>query len=324
MISLKSSFTMFIRKSKYNPDFILGIANIIDKHKIDLVHCTMQFSLLAGWIAGLFSTRSPAIIAAIHTTINKGLKEDIHDRLIYQWLMRRCKKLIFVCNNQQLYWQSKYSFITQKSEVIYNGVDVMHYNPQEWVSAGVRLRNELNMPDNACVFACVAGFRKEKGHQLIIEALNKINCECYLLLAGDGVCRNYITGLVESLGLSDRVHFLGMVNDVRPVLSAVNATILASTAVETFSIAMLESMSMSTPMIATDIGGMCEAIENGRTGWLVEPGNVDQLANIMQQIEKEPVAVSEMGELARLAVTEKFSIYSMTRNTENLLDEILA
>lgn len=311
-----------LRKHKFHLGFLSGISKVIDANEIDLVHCTLQFSLLVTWLAVMFSKQNPILIDVVHTTVNRGVKEDIQDKLIYQWLMRLCKKIIFVCDNQRQFWEHNYPFIKKKSTVIYNGVDDGYFSPNPWLIAGIELRKKLGISESSCVIACIAGFRKEKGHRLLIEALSRSKENLYLILAGEGELQGDIEQLVKTKALDDRVFFLGMVNEVRPVLSAANATVLASTAVETFSIAMLESMAMATPMVASDIGGMSEAIENGATGWLIPPGDVDQLSSVLSLIASCE-SLGEIGEQARSKVIDKFNMTSMADQTLNLFDELL-
>ncbi len=311
-----------LRKHKFHLGFIPGIARIVSENEIDLIHCTLQFSVLIGWLASLLSNRKPVFIDVMHTTINRGLKEELHDILIYQWLMRKCKKIIFVCNNQRLYWENKLPFIQKKSAVIYNGVDENFFNPADWVDEGIQLRESLNIPTASCVLACIAGFRKEKGHDYLIEALSRSPDSIHLLLAGEGELKDSIIEVVKEKGMSERVHFLGMLQEVRPVIAAANATVLASTAVETFSIAMLESMSMATPMIASDIGGMSEAIDD-KTGWLLEPADVPRLSEIMSSLAADVSVAERAGMLAREKVIRLFSMSSMATQTEDIIDDLL-
>ena len=124
---------------------------------------------------------------------------------------------------------------------------------------------------------------------------------------------------MTALGLSDRVFFLGNLSDVRPLLSTSNITVLASTAVETFSIAMLESMAMKVPMLASDIGGLSAAIRPGKTGYLTEPGNISELAASLEKMSGDPQAVVDMGERARKLVEGEFSTQAMARETQKVL-----
>ena len=136
------------------------------------------------WLGIRLAKTKPALIAAIHTTINKSPKEEFYDRTLFQWLLRRCSRVIFVCKNQARYWEVKYSFLSKKSVVIYNGVDAAHFDPVPFREQGKEFRKTLSIPDDATVITCIAGFRKEKGHHILIEAFSQIKPDSYLLLAG--------------------------------------------------------------------------------------------------------------------------------------------
>src|SRR5574343_94838 len=95
-----------------NKRFDLGparrLAQAIDEQKIDVVHCTLQIALLMGWLATRLSKRKPRLVVAIHTTINRNAKAEWLDRLLYQWLMRQCERIIFVCDAQRAHWERKF------------------------------------------------------------------------------------------------------------------------------------------------------------------------------------------------------------------------
>lgn len=314
----------FNKHRKYKLDFTMvkTISNIISKEKIDIVHCTLQISLLMGWLAIMLAKRKPILIAAIHTTINKSPKEEFFDRTLFKCLLRRCSRVIFVCKNQARYWETKYPFLSKKSVVIYNGVDATHFDPVPFRGQRKELKKSLSIPDDTTVITCIAGFRKEKGHNILVEAFNKIKPDSYLLLAGDGETRKDIESLVKKRGLQKRIKFLGNIQDVRPLLAASDLSVLASTAVETFSIAMLESMSMGVPVVATNIGGLSEAITPGKTGALVSPGNPDIFGETLSKIIDNPPLLKTMGVRCRELIIKKFSKDKMVLKTENLLTKV--
>jgi len=314
----------FNKHRKYKLDFTMvkTISNIISKEKIDIVHCTLQISLLMGWLAIRLVKRKPILISAIHTTINKSLKEEFYDRILFQWLLRSCNHIVFVCENQARYWETKYSFLSEKSVVIYNGVDPAHFDPVPFRGKRKEFRKSLYILEDSTVITCIAGFRMEKGHHILVEAFSQINPDSYLLLAGDGETRRDIESLVKKKGLQKRIKFLGSLQDVRPLLAASDLSVLASTAVETFSIAMLESMSMGVPVVATNIGGLSEAIAPGKTGALVPPGNPDILGKTLSEIIHNPSLLKTMGMKCRELIINKFSKDTMVLQTENLLKKV--
>ncbi len=307
------------RRHKFDLRPVIEMARTIDDEEIDVIHCSLQFSLLLAWLARRIAKKNPRLIVAIHTTKNRNRKEELQDRVIYRWLIPLCETVIFVCHAQKQYWIERYPHLEKKSRVIYNGVDTGKFNPVHWKKEGATLRHDLNIAVDALVISCIAGFRPEKGHAILIHALKKVEKKPYLLLAGEGELQPEIRHLVDSLGLTEHVKFLGMLEDVRPVLAASDLSLLASTAVETFSIAMLESMSMQTPVLASDIGGLSEAIIPAETGFLFTPGDEDALSALLSDITSGKYNLKKMGFKSRKMVLKSFSNEQMIRNTENLL-----
>ena len=307
------------RRFKFDLTPVIQMARLINSEKIDVIHCTLQFSLLLAWLARMLSKSKPPIIATIHTTINRSLKQELLDRLIYHYLLRKCETVIFVCKNQRQYWIKRFASLRGNSEVIYNGIDASEFNPHYWKAAGKSLRKTLDIPDKAVVIACIAGFRPEKGHYYLMQAFAKLSSDVYLILAGDGERRPDIESMANEKGLSDRIRFLGNIDDVRPLLAMSELTVLASTAVETFSIAMLESMAMAVPMLATNIGGMSEAIISGETGYLVQSGNVDELSSTIARALKDRANLITIGQNARKYVIDNFTKENMVKRTAHAL-----
>ncbi len=313
------NFHHIARISKYDLSIFRKIAVVIDENKINIIHCTLQISMLVAQISVLFAKNKPKIMVVIHTTVNVTKKYELADRLLYRYLMKRCQRIIFVCKNQAQYWGKKYPEIKRLSTVVYNGIDIEFFNRDNYISQGVLLKRRLSIPDMAPVICCIAGFRKEKGHQYLVDAFSRLPIDTYLLLVGDGVMRPDIETLVNEKKLTDRVVFLGELSDVRPVLAATDITVLASTAVETFSMAMLESMSMEVPMIATDIGGLSEAIIPEETGDLVPPKDVDALAKALLRYVYKKEHIASLGKNARALIVDKFSKETMVKETEKIL-----
>jgi glycosyltransferase involved in cell wall biosynthesis len=316
------SFHHVPRRSKYDLSYIRDIADIIDREEIDIVHATLEFSVLVGWLSIRRARRKPRLIGTIHTTLLRGLKEQLHDRLIYQWIFRQCDSIIFVCQKQADIWRKRYSFLKDKSTVIHNGIDLERFTAALSPQTVADYRTAQGVSDSSYVISCIAGFRPEKGHDLLIEAFRRLDDNAHLFLAGEGERLVSIESLVANTGLSGRVHFLGNVADVRPLLLATDITVLASTAVETFSIAMLESMAMSVPMVAPDIGGLTEAIVHGQTGWIFPVGDVDELVSLLEEGARDRQRLKLMGTRARDLVEQRFSKEVMADSMVSLLRSV--
>lgn len=318
-VATKSKIYFLFRKKKFDFLPLLFLASILNRSSVDAIHCTGESSMLFAFLARFISKNKPKIILTLHTTDHLTIKEKIICHLLYRIFFKYCHKIIFVCSNQRNKWVHRFKTMICNSEIIYNGVDVLHYNPFNYVDAAKLLRKDLCLSDEVTVFACIAAFRPEKGHELLVEAFSKIGGNSVLLLAGVGEAQLKIQKLVKGKGLEHRVLFLGLLQDVRPLLALSDVTILSSIAVETFSLAMLESMSMETPVIATDIGGANEAVLHGKTGWLVAPGDIQGLVRIMMEIDKDRNCCRKLGKNARKYVVENFSMENMVYKTEDML-----
>jgi len=317
------AFHHYIRAHKYDFSMARKIARLIDENNIDVIHCTLQKSLLVGWLAVRFARTKPKLVIAIHTTVNVAWKPEFFDQVLYRWLVGLCGRVIFVCQAQAEYWKAKYpSSLRNKAAVIYNGVDLDYFHRQPFLGQGRELRREQSVAAGAAVITCIAGFRREKGHRYLIEAFARLEGDSYLLLAGDGPLRTEMEKFAKQKNVDDRVRFLGEVKDVRPLLAATDVFVLASTAVETFSMAMLESMAMEVPTIVTDIGGLREAVVPGETGELLAPAAPEQLADALQRYIGDRQLLRKMGEIARERVQERFSKDAMTHATAEILNEV--
>lgn len=313
------------RRYKFDLGPAKSLARLIDNCQVDVVHCTLQFALLYGWIASSLSRKKPSIVVAVHTTLSPSIKAELLNRMLYQWLMRRCARVVFVCDAQREYWLKKYPALSDKSVVVHNGVDPSRYDLYQLERAGWDLRRSLGIPEASVVIGHVAAFRPEKGHAVLLEAFGEVlekSPDCYLLLAGDGALRPEIERLVFLKGLGERVRFLGNVSDVRPVLGASNFTVLPSLKVETFSMAMLESLCAGVPMIASDIGGAKEVVRDGETGCLVRPGDVAGLSNAMKAFIALPEQLAAMGRRGSELVRREFTQETMTRKMAEVLTSV--
>jgi glycosyltransferase involved in cell wall biosynthesis len=311
------------RLRKFDRSLPPRIATLIDQENIEIVLGVMQFAALIAVMASKRSKREPAVVPAIHTTTNRGVKEEIQDRLFYRGMLARAPAVVFVCEFQRAYWIRKFPELAGHARVIYNGIDVARFQRLEFECRARDLLAQLGILPDSFVFACVAGFRKEKAHRLLLEAFRRLPRRAYLLLAGDGPERAAIQAMAARSGLNERVKFLGVVADPRPVIVASQATVLPSIAVETFSMAMLESMALAVPMIASDLGGMGEAIKHQKSGLLFPPKDCHALVGEMTFVMESPAAAASLGVAARESVAERFTLDQMVSGYESLFREIL-
>ena len=205
--------------------------------------------------------------------------------------------------------------------VILNGVET---------SVAKRSREEtrktLGIAETEIVGTIVARIDAMKGHDTLLEAcaiLKRRNRAFTLLIVGDGVERDNRERLSRELNLSpDKVRFLGFRKDVPDILSASDFFMLPSLT-EGLPLSVLEAMSHGLPVVATNVGGIPELIQEGVHGLLVPPKNQSSLANAMEQILTSPVLGQEMGRRGALRVQKEFSFNSMMEKYSERYEELL-
>ncbi len=315
-------FFQLIRAFKFDGRIVLRLAALIRNQQPDVVHCTNQFTMILAWLATRLVRRKPKLLVAVHSTKQISLGAEVRERTLYRWVMAQSDCITFVCLAQAEYWRGKYKEVNDKSIVVYNGVDTTIYDSGTTKDAAARLRARLKIGPDELVIACIASFRAEKAHALLIDAWSQLDKAPHLILAGDGPLRSEIEAQVRLLELQGRTHFLGNIADVRPVLEIADVTVLAS-ATEAFSIAMLESMAMKTPVVATDVGGLREAVIPEETGYLLAPGDVNELKATLAAALSDRHNLARLGANARTLVQEKFSTAKVVEQTEKVLSRLI-
>jgi len=159
---------------------------------------------------------------------------------------------------------------------------------------------------------CAARLSPEKGHSVILHALKRLLDDGYgleLELAGDGPCREGLIALSQELGIADRVRFLGSLSedDVARKLQNADLFVLPSF-VEGVPVSAMEAMAVGVPVIATNIAGTSELVEDGKTGLLIRPSDFQVLANAVVKMIDDYDFRLRAAELARKKVVVEFNV----------------
>jgi glycosyltransferase involved in cell wall biosynthesis len=169
----------------------------------------------------------------------------------------------------------------------------------------------------------VGRMRPEKNHEVLLTSLRRLRAarvDCHLVIAGDGPLCDQLKRRAAELEVADRVAFIGEVEDVRPVLTAMDVFVLPSTAVESFSNAALEAMAVGRPVILSDIGGAREMIDDGVEGYVVSPTELAaRIPALIAALYADRRKRLQMGQAARNRAQTRFSVGSMAAAYRALL-----
>jgi len=218
------------------------------------------------------------------------------------------------------------SSISDKITIVPNGVDSNTFQP---FSKNHHLYAQLDFSSDSLILGCIAHLAPHKDHPSLLYALaDAKNKNVELLIVGRTVNSLYEERLkvkVRHLGLSNRVHFLGLRQDIVELHSIMDGIVLTSRE-ESLSNAVLEGMSSGLPVISSDCGGMPDAVQNGVNGWLVPRGNnfVAKLTDAIDDWATNPEKRKAYGEASRKIVLEKFSLSHMIRGHIELYESLLS
>lgn len=184
--------------------------------------------------------------------------------------------------------------------------------------ARAQLRAEWGVGDDDVVLCTVANFRPNKAYPNLLRAARSVIDRCeraHFVSVGQGPLEAEVRRLHRQLELGDRFRLLGFRRDVPEILAACDAFVLASEH-EGFPIAVMEALAAGLPVIATDVGGVPDAVEPGREGVLVPRNDPIALADAIVGLTDDPEARHEMARAA-LARGRQFDITTAVRTIED-------
>jgi glycosyltransferase involved in cell wall biosynthesis len=158
----------------------------------------------------------------------------------------------------------------------------------------------------------------QKGFDLLVRALALLP-SVTLVLVGDGPRRDDLEALAREWGVDDRVQIVGWSDDARRYLPAFDVFVLPSR-FEGFPLVVLEAMLARLPVVATRVGSVAEAVADGETGFLVEPGDVHRLVGCVRELLRDASLRERMGERGRAVALRRFSAHTMADAFERLYE----
>lgn len=166
-----------------------------------------------------------------------------------------------------------------------------------------------------------------KGINILIQAVKKLNArdDFRVVIIGEGDLKQTYQSMADSLGLGRKIIFAGFVpDDLLPKFYSV-ADMLVLPSIdksEAFGIVSLEAMASGVPVIASDLPGVRSVVDKKKTGLLVKPGNVDNLANMIEYLLKNPRIAKEYGKAGREKVLQKYTWDKITKQLDDVIKSI--
>ena len=285
---------------------VLKFCRLIKAHRINVVHTHGSQDTWAAVVAAWLVVPRPLVVRTRHNIF--PVRNHLFNRLLY----RRLTDGVIVVSDAVTEVFSQTGVLGDKiGEVLtlHSVVDAKEkFNPAKVDAAG--LREELGIPPFAPVVVKVARLAPEKGHLYFLESAKAVLKEvpdAYFLALGEGPLRGSLEKRVREMGIQNRVKFLGLRRDVPRVLKISQVFSFTPVAGESLGTAALEALAMEVPVVAFNVGGIEASVRHGKTGFLVEPKDVEGLARYTVKLLKDKSLRCRMGKAGRRWMLKAFS-----------------
>lgn len=302
------------KRPGFDPRMYIRLGRILNRFQPDVVH-THRYVLR-------YLYPLPAYISTdvkIHTVHNIAEKEvDIFGRWLHYIAFRT--GVVPVAIAQTVYSSIERFYGCKGMPLITNGIPVERYNKPNVPRKTWRLTEGFD--DEAVLFVSIGRLEPQKNYSLLLEAFAdgpaRTDPNTKLIIVGEGYLRQNLEEQTRSLGLSARVHFLGLRTDIPNILAAADIFVLSSD-YEGNPLVVMEAMAAGKPVIATAVGGVPELVEPEKTGILVQSGDARALANAMNRcLLMDEIERKAMGEQGAMRAVETFDIRTMVASYQKL------
>jgi N-acetyl-alpha-D-glucosaminyl L-malate synthase BshA len=311
------------------PQYLLALANAIVRisgdHRLDIVHAHYAVPhATAAYLAGqiLAAERNPSpprMVTTLHGTDITYVGSDPSYRRVVAFSIEQSHAVTAVSNSLRSDTIAALG-ISREVRVIPNFLDCAEYRRLPVPDLRARLR--AGGVDHVVVHA--SNFRPLKRVPAVVEVFRRIRARipARLVLIGDGPDRDAVARSVFAAGLQEVVEFAGEQHDLVPWLSAADLFLLPSEQ-ESFGLAALEAMACEVPVVASRVGGLPEIIDDGTTGYLCEPDDLDGMAARGIAVLADDALRARIGSAAAAEVRARFCVELIVPQYEQCYHDVL-
>ncbi len=304
------------------PDDVIATATLaahLADARPDVVHNHMYRAEVVGTKAaialGTAGHRRPWVISTVHSSRVRSCEDQEQLRRLTPSMDR----LVVVSNaiDRKVVEEGR---LGAERVLIYNGVDLERYDHQEPCCT---LRDEYAMEPDAGIVGVVGRLELEKGHPTLLEAwpmvLERVP-GAYLLIVGEGSRQDLLRQIAREQGIERHVIFTGRRDDIPAVTAALDVAVLPSYR-EAQGLTILEAMAMSRPVVASNVGGIPEMVQDGVTGLLVPPHDPPALAAAIARLLTNHQLADMLARAGHDLVHDRFCIQIMVNAVQALYDD---
>jgi glycosyltransferase involved in cell wall biosynthesis len=308
-----------IPRNKNRPvKFVQQFAATIGERRPDIVHCW----LFSGSIWGRWAALRAGVKHVIIAHRNCDLSYPIISRFLEKFTSRRVH---YLANSRACgdYIGERLGVSPDRFNIIYNG---LKHEAFDFPSRREELFGGLRIPNDAKIVTMVGRLMAQKNYPMFVRVAREaksLNMPLHFVAVGTGNMKNELETLAASLGVQDRVHFIGIRNDIPAILRS-SDIFLFTTRYEGFPNAILEAMAAGLPVITTNFAGVDELVQDGANGRIVPIDDVPSTIRALRSYLDDPDSARKMALAAQNFVRQEFSMQKMVRRTTALYKAILA
>jgi glycosyltransferase involved in cell wall biosynthesis len=302
---------------------IRALAKLLRAQQIDVMHLHLIFTdggrmpLLAARLAGI-----PVVVT--HHAAPQA-RQELMTNLARRPMLALARKFIAVSHANRRDHIRYMGLPADRLVAIHNGI-VVPREPPDRKRAHDELTASLGLPPDTKLVGGVGRLNDQKGFHWLLDAAKKFLPKvpsARVVLVGDGPLRGELEAQAQSLGIADRVLFLGFRKDAPKVLAALDVLAMPSV-FEGLPLVLLEACAAGCPAVAHAVDGIPEVIEDEVSGFLVPRGNVELLANRIAQVLRDEQLASNMSQAAWRRALNGFTAERMAADTVAIYDELRA
>lgn len=304
---------VFRLRRPIDPGCVRGLMNLFRENRIEAVH-SHEFTMAVYGAAAARLLNLPHVIT-MHGGLNVG--KTLRRRVALRWAMRQSDHTVTVSRATQRQFAKALAVDESLFAVVPNGIPPA-------VGDAARVRSEFGIDARDCVLLAVGTLERHKGHQVLLEALARLNsaqlpARWKLIIAGGrgGDQHTSLLKYIRENGFGDRVRIVLNRGDIADLLALADIFVMPSLW-EGLPMALLEAMLAGKAIVASAIAGIPEAIFEGREGLLVPPGDAAALADAICVLLGDPARRAVLGEAAAGRAKRDFSVAVMAEKYQAL------
>lgn len=312
---------------KHDPRHLLQAKNLFSN--FDLVHihvwnpASNRYALAIG--ALLKNSIAPIVITEHDPFSLIGIKKWIKSKLL-----AGVSKIILPSQGARNIFLADYNKFEDLTTVIPNGIDIEQWKSQVEAARLTSAPRELFQAESSDkIILCVAELNARKGQKYLMEAFELIapkHPTAKLFFIGDGPARDeyeFVSNNLVHSSVRNKIKFLGRAQHVAPYMAGTDIFVLPSVR-EAFGLVLLEAAVAKLPIIASDVGGIPEILENEKSALLVPPKNSEALAKALDELLTDKQKSEMLAQNAYTRACDNFPARSMAEKTAEVYDKILS